>query len=187
MSSDFEFPLQCSACKFSFDNASLLLTHLRRLNEEEFHKNSDFVCQFCLMSSRGCNNFINHLMIHGPTNKVPLVETEPLSPKPLSRFKVSFESSLDRGWLGLNSSLYATVYILDSKSFKCSQCPAVFSRTSNLKQHLITHNRQDASTFHCSVCQKSFFSRSALKIHFRIHNNYAPFKCEFVGCAENFR
>ncbi|KAI9711139.1 MAG: hypothetical protein M1812_007243 [Candelaria pacifica] len=75
-----------------------------------------------------------------------------------------------------------------SKSFKCSweDCPARFSRKSDLQRHYRIHTNERPYACDWPGCGKSFIQRSALTVHRRTHTGEKPHACEIKGCGKTF-
>ncbi|XP_041452727.1 uncharacterized protein LOC121405828 [Lytechinus variegatus] len=69
------------------------------------------------------------------------------------------------------------------KMYKCDVCSYVFSSSSKLRTHLLTH--LGVKPHRCKICHKGFTDRSNLRAHSLIHAGVKKFTCE--TCSKSFR
>ena len=69
------------------------------------------------------------------------------------------------------------VHEKEEKRFKCSWCESKFSRTSDLRRHILfVHEKKQQ--FQCDHCEKSFIKGSHLKGHVEaVHEGKKPYEC----------
>ncbi|QIV94662.1 C2H2-type zinc finger protein [Allofrancisella frigidaquae] len=65
------------------------------------------------------------------------------------------------------------------KKHKCKVCDKRFTKTSNLKQHMLIHTGE--RPFECKDCGQCFTQQSNLKQHMLIHTGERPFQCKDCG------
>ena len=65
-----------------------------------------------------------------------------------------------------------------SQGSKCKICHRSFKDDRQLRQHLVTHDKE--REFKCTIngCKKSYHTLNRLKIHERTHTGEKPFECE---------
>ncbi|XP_023300602.2 zinc finger protein 652-B [Lucilia cuprina] len=71
------------------------------------------------------------------------------------------------------------------KTFKCDDCPMVFSTKPSLERHLRTHRKVGKSgvIFQCPECQIVVSCSSALRRHMYVHCEVKPFACNICDKA----
>eukprot|EP00057_Strongylocentrotus_purpuratus_P001852 XP_003723338.1 PREDICTED: uncharacterized protein LOC100891124 [Strongylocentrotus purpuratus] len=69
------------------------------------------------------------------------------------------------------------------KMHKCNVCSHVFSSSSKLRTHLLTH--LGVKPHRCKICHKGFTDRSNLRAHSLIHTGVKQFTCQ--ACNKSFR
>ena len=68
-----------------------------------------------------------------------------------------------------------TVKSSETHPHQCLQCPQVFTRRDNLKQHVLSiHN---GKRYHCELCQKSFTQSGSLNLHVKSAHGGMRVKC----------
>ena len=65
----------------------------------------------------------------------------------------------------------------------CEVCGKTFSKTGNLKKHMLFH--LNLRPFPCEVCGKTFRASNTLKQHMDVHNDLKTFRCS--RCGRGFR
>ena len=71
---------------------------------------------------------------------------------------------------------------LKLKEFKCTKCPAAFTRPGSLQYHIKTLHENNYEEHPCSQCDKVFKFNDSLKHHIlSVHEKQFDFKCEFCG------
>lgn len=73
--------------------------------------------------------------------------------------------------------------IPNAKTYKCPECPEVFSCRSELFKHQSHH--RGSPLFSCPLCGKNFTSKSNLAKHQKIHTGEKPYSC--LECGKHFR
>ena len=63
--------------------------------------------------------------------------------------------------------------------YKCSQCPASFGTSFNLKRHMRIHT--GTRPYKCNECQAAFITKAQLTTHQRTHTGEKPYKCHICG------
>ena len=63
------------------------------------------------------------------------------------------------------------------KSFRCSQCDFVCSRSDNLKMHMKRHTGENEKPYSCTQCDYSCSQSDNLKKHMRVHTGEKPYTC----------
>ncbi|XP_073453672.1 uncharacterized protein [Aquarana catesbeiana] len=71
----------------------------------------------------------------------------------------------------------------NAKTYKCPECPEVFSCRSELFKHQSHH--RGSPLFSCPLCGKNFTSKSNLAKHKKIHTGEKPYSC--LECGKHFR
>ncbi|ORY47855.1 hypothetical protein BCR33DRAFT_736001 [Rhizoclosmatium globosum] len=71
--------------------------------------------------------------------------------------------------------------IVYDKKCEYPGCGRAFSKVSNLRTHMLSHNGE--RPFACNECDKAFTTNNRLKVHKRSHTGEKPFKCDFPGCS----
>ena len=66
-----------------------------------------------------------------------------------------------------------------SNPYKCSQCPASFGTSFNLKRHQRIHT--GTRPYKCGQCQAAFITKAQLTTHQRTHTGEKPYKCHICG------
>ena len=67
------------------------------------------------------------------------------------------------------------------RDFKCTLCPSLFNRKSNLPRHIQCHVKQKG--FECNQCTYKTGDSSNLARHVKaVHERLTPFQCSFPGC-----
>ena len=72
------------------------------------------------------------------------------------------------------------------KTFICELCGNAYSRTTGLKQHMISRHSTQRD-FKCTECDKAFTNKNRLANHLRIHTGAKPFKCKICDYHSNRR
>jgi len=70
----------------------------------------------------------------------------------------------------------------DNRPYKCSICPAAFTRNQHLKTHIRRHSGE--KPFKCQDCSKTFVKKSQLTRHRMNHTGQKPFQC--TACGKRF-
>ena len=82
--------------------------------------------------------------------------------------------------------------VKDSK-FPCSYCKKVFTKSTTLDRHLISHVKMSGSSemkfeseapFSCNTCDKSFKNENTLNLHVQNHKSLKVHKCDL--CEKSF-
>lgn len=63
--------------------------------------------------------------------------------------------------------------------FKCPFCPQSYTRSHNLKSHLLTHSQERPYT--CPTCSSKFRRLHDLKRHLKLHTGEKPHVCDKCG------
>jgi hypothetical protein len=63
--------------------------------------------------------------------------------------------------------------------FRCPFCPQSYTRSHNLKSHLLTHSQERPYT--CPTCSSKFRRLHDLKRHLKLHTGEKPHVCEKCG------
>ncbi|KAI9563329.1 hypothetical protein GHT06_010790 [Daphnia sinensis] len=66
----------------------------------------------------------------------------------------------------------------------CSMCSKVFTSTSALAKHKLTHS--DERRFSCQLCGKAFKRQDHLNGHLITHREKKPFECRADGCGKSY-
>ncbi|XP_022542805.2 zinc finger protein 135 [Astyanax mexicanus] len=69
------------------------------------------------------------------------------------------------------------------KSFCCSYCGKIFSKSSAFYRHMRIHSGE--RPFQCTLCNKTFTQSTSFKIHQRIHTGERPYQCS--ECGKTFK
>ncbi|KAJ0170630.1 hypothetical protein K1T71_014001 [Dendrolimus kikuchii] len=75
---------------------------------------------------------------------------------------------------------------LNTRPYACEICLKSFYRKSNLREHVITHNKTKNIT--CEVCGSNFASKKTLETHLKIHTGIKKFHCDICNiyfCHKN--
>lgn len=70
------------------------------------------------------------------------------------------------------------------KKHKCEECGRKFKRPYGLKQHLLTHDKQNGPVHKCNLCPKAFSRSDKLLRHRRTHGIPLNYHCRF--CQRGF-
>ena len=63
--------------------------------------------------------------------------------------------------------------------YKCTQCPASFGTSFNLKRHVRIHT--GTRPYKCLDCHAAFITKAQLTTHQRTHTGEKPYKCHICG------
>nr|XP_020642913.1 zinc finger protein 541 isoform X2 [Pogona vitticeps] len=66
----------------------------------------------------------------------------------------------------------------------CSLCGKVFSSTSSLSKHYVTHSQERKHV--CKICSKAFKRQDHLSGHMLTHQKTKPFICIEQGCSKSY-
>lgn len=67
----------------------------------------------------------------------------------------------------------------EKPKYSCPHCSQKYTRTHNLKSHMLTHSQE--KPFTCNVCSSKFRRQHDLKRHAKLHTGEKPFLCESCG------
>ena len=71
------------------------------------------------------------------------------------------------------------------KNHKCIFCDKSFYSTTNLKLHIVTHDKNREKMFKCNNCDKAYYDKPSLKSHIHdTHEGKRKYKCK--TCAKVF-
>lgn len=81
----------------------------------------------------------------------------------------------------------------EKKSYPCPKCNKSFTRSTDVKRHLLTHDKKKPclkkpskeKSYSCTICDKNFTTKQSLKWHIRIHTGEKPYRCSL--CNKPFR
>ncbi|XP_042299506.1 zinc finger protein 541-like [Sceloporus undulatus] len=88
-------------------------------------------------------------------------------------------SSSGNGKKGKNQQSSPQAPFLD-----CSLCGKVFSSTSSLSKHYVTHSQERKHV--CKICSKAFKRQDHLSGHMLTHQKTKPFMCIEQGCNKSY-
>ena len=66
----------------------------------------------------------------------------------------------------------------------CQICAKTFSRTDNLKTHVIKCHEENLEQHKCEICEKTFANRRYLKEHMNMHTGAPRKQCKY--CEKDF-
>ncbi|KAM6427891.1 zinc finger protein 541 isoform 1-T2 [Liasis olivaceus] len=100
----------------------------------------------------------------------------PSAPKEVEQGGRSGSGSGKKGRLQQNS--------LQAPFLDCSLCGKVFSSTSSLSKHYVTHSQERKHV--CKICSKAFKRQDHLSGHMLTHQKTKPFICIEQGCNKSY-
>lgn len=65
--------------------------------------------------------------------------------------------------------------------WKCPECGAIFFTSTKYKEHYLTTHEQVDKPFFCSLCKKGFSNPEGLRAHERAHKGIKPFQCDICN------
>ena len=155
-----EKPYRCNQCDKAFRVHGQLIVHMRGHTGDKPYK-----CSLCNKSFRESGHLENH-KLHIHTNRRP--HHCPFCGK-------MFKTKRDLTW---HVHIHAA-----TKLYSCRHCSRRFTRSDQLKRHLLkSHNE---GTWHvCNICLKKSVTSGDLKDHLRRHGGVKPYVCS--ECSKRF-
>lgn len=147
---------------------------LSKLNEKQQ--------RYCCLTCGSQYLRLKHLFKHKKTHRPPNVDPLNLPDLELISGKVCYLCSKTFRNEDLLLEHIKDVHF-DVKELQCNICNKMFSRSCQLRNHLIMHT--GVRKFTCNICEKKFKQSGHLLNHKRIHSDERKFICSF--CSKSFK
>lgn len=168
----------CDYCSCEFLSRDDIVTHMRRVHADKCMVD----CEICSLPFRSLGRLETHM-------------------REKHRIKVNVTSSGIQVTCNYCAAVFPSKIALDShkrdkhmdrleqdNTYKCSQCPALFSSNAVRKAHLMRMHKQPTRVFKqlfkCYICDETFKFPGTVVSHLETHNVGDNLRCCFESCDE---
>ncbi|XP_072943290.1 uncharacterized protein [Epargyreus clarus] len=150
--------LFCEPCQMKFSNRAESLEHKKLYHKEE----QSWICEVCGKSYAHRSSQITHMHSHYPAR----YSCHDCDYSTYNKYDLIKHVRIHTG----------------DKCFKCTQCPAAYRTSSNLRTHVrLLHER--ARPYACHICGKTYNDRATLNRHIDAHNDIKRHICNVCNAA----